>query len=266
VSILDGVGCVLFVHAHPDDETISSGGLIAELTERGIRVVLATASLGEQGEVVPERAGTISAEPVALSRTRTRELQGALRILGVSESYLLGTPPARASGLAARRYRDSGMRWLKPGLAGPAADVPADALSIAPLTEVADDIAALISVVEPDLVISYDDSGGYGHPDHIRSRAAALLAASRAGIRFAELIDVQEIDVQEIDVQEEDVQRPDVEWFELSSRLPTVQEALRQHASQLTVVGDHIIHSGGQREPIRPSIGLREVAASVGED
>lgn len=233
---------VLFAHAHPDDETISTGALMRELVDRGTRVVLLTASRGERGEIVPAVRQSIGDDEDALTAARERELEQALTVLGVSDSYLLGMPPARAAGKAPRRYLDSGMRWVRPGLAGPADDVPPDALSVADLDEVAADVRALIDAVGPGLVVSYDDNGGYGHPDHHRIREAAMAAAADAAVPFAELAAAP---------------AGDVEWFDLPRHLPTVQEALRSHASQLTVDGTHIIHSGGQREPIVTSVGLR---------
>jgi N-acetyl-1-D-myo-inositol-2-amino-2-deoxy-alpha-D-glucopyranoside deacetylase len=89
---------VLFAHAHPDDETISTGALIRELVDRGTRVVLLTASRGERGEIVPAVRQLIGDDADALTAARERELQQALSVLGVSESYMLGTPPARATG------------------------------------------------------------------------------------------------------------------------------------------------------------------------
>jgi N-acetyl-1-D-myo-inositol-2-amino-2-deoxy-alpha-D-glucopyranoside deacetylase len=233
---------VLLAHAHPDDETIATGALISELVDRGARVVLLTASRGERGEIVPAVRQLIADDEDALTAARERELQQALTVLGVSDSYMLGTPPARAAGKAPRRYRDSGMRWVRPGLAGPADDVPPDALSVADFDEVVADVRALIDTVGPGLVVSYDDNGGYGHPDHHRIREAAMAAAADAAVPFAELATSP---------------APDVAWFDLERHLPTVQDALRRHASQLTVDGTHIIHSGGQREPIVTSVGLR---------
>lgn len=243
-SILTGVTSVLFAHAHPDDETLTSGGLIAELASRGIRVTLLTASRGERGEVVAGALPQISGAD-ALTRERERELAGAVSTLGIAARHWLGEVPARAVGLDPRRYRDSGMSWIGPGLAGPAADASADSLWLASLVEVTADVAALIARVQPSLVISYDSEGGYGHPDHVRMRDAALAASVASGTPFAELVHVP---------------APDVEWFELEHQRDTVVAALRFHASQLTVDATDVVHSGGQREPIITSVGLRRVA------
>lgn len=244
MSLLNDARVVLFVHAHPDDETISTGALILELVERGIRVALLTATRGERGEVVPGLRQQLGTDEASLTHAREAELARAVESLGVAEAYVLGAPPARAAGRQPRRYRDSGMRWIREGLAGPAADVPADALSAAPLDEIVGDLRSLIDAVKPDLVVSYDDNGGYGHPDHRTIRKAALRAADASNVTFAELVSTPE---------------PDAEWLELSGHLPGLQHALGSHASQLTVDGADIVHSGGQREAIITSVGLRRV-------
>jgi len=243
VSLLDDQRSVLFVHAHPDDETISTGALIAECVARGSRVFLLTCSRGERGEVV---AGPLTAlaGTIELAREREHELDRATGILGVHSKFWLGEPPARAAGLSPRRYRDSGMIWIRPGLAGPADDAAADALSVAPLAEVAGDIAALIVRLRPALVVSYDDGGGYGHPDHVRAHEAALAASRSTGTPFAEVLETP---------------TDGAEWFDLPHRLAVVTDALRAHASQLTVHGTDIVHSGGQREAIVTAAGLRLV-------
>jgi len=243
---LQGLGAfALVVHAHPDDETISTGALIAELVARGIRVSLLTATRGERGEVVPGPLSGLEGT-AALTTAREQELRLATAALGVSEQFWLGDPPARAAGLSPRRYLDSGMTWIRPGLAGPADDVDDDALAIAPLDDVTADVAALVAVLQPSIVIGYDSGGGYGHPDHVRMHDATLAACHASGTAFAEIL-----------------HQPAAaeEWFELDHHLATVTAALRCHASQLTVDGTDIVHSGGQREPITTSIGLRVIPA-----
>lgn len=241
-SVLDGRQSVLLVHAHPDDESLATGALIAELVARGTRVWLLTGSRGERGEVVPgPLSGLEGTED--LSRERERELRRAARTLGISDCFWLGESPARSSGLGTRRYLDSGMKWILPGLAGPAdhiEDIDAT-LTMAPLREVAQDVAALIAHLQPSLVISYDDGGGYGHPDHVRMHEATLAACRAHETPFAQILHAP---------------GPDAEWFELDAHFDTVAAALRCHASQLTVDGSHVVHSGGQREPITTAVGL----------
>ena len=250
MSVLDGVGTVLLAHAHPDDESVSTGALVVELVARGVRVVLLTATGGERGEVVPGSSSAAEASP-ELVAVRADELAAALDVLGIRDAQRLGAAPARAAGVPDRLYRDSGMEWVSDGVAGPAADVDVDvdALSIAPFDEVVADVAAALTATAPDLVVSYDDLGGYGHPDHIRIREAALAAARAEGVPFAEVLDARPA-----------CDRPaDAEWFELPQHLARVAAALDRHRTQLTVDGADIVHVGGHRQAIPISFGLRAV-------
>jgi D-inositol-3-phosphate glycosyltransferase len=257
-SPLAGARTVLFVHAHPDDESLSSGGLILDLVDAGVRVALLTATRGERGEVVPAvRSGVPTGpdgepDPDALTRVRLAELASAVGRLGVTEAALLGQPPARVPGLPPRRYRDSGMRWLPPDdtgrvLAGPALDVETTALTSAPLDEVANDVMAYLNHIRPDAVVSYDDLGGYGHPDHRFIRAAALRASRAVGLPFVELVPPD---------------APGAWVADSTGQTEGIRSALRSHATQLTVEGTDVVHSGGQREPILTVVGLRRVAGT----
>jgi N-acetyl-1-D-myo-inositol-2-amino-2-deoxy-alpha-D-glucopyranoside deacetylase len=243
VSLLDHVHSVLFVHAHPDDETLATGALIDELVDRGIHVHLVTATRGERGEIV---VGALSEnpDPETLSRIREVELSSAADTLGIDERFWLGTAPARAAGLADRRYQDSGMSWVRPGLAGPASDVTADALVSASLDDVVGDLVALIDIVRPDLVVGYDDAGGYGHPDHVRMHDATVAACRTTDTPLSEIA-AEPAD--------------GVEWFDLEHRLPAVVAALRAHTTQVRVDGEFVVHSGGQRHAIPTSVGLRRL-------
>lgn len=248
MSLLDRLESVLVVHAHPDDETISTGALITELVARGTRVLLLTATRGERGEVVPGPLAALAGTE-KLTRVREGELQRAAETLGIEQQFWLGEPPARGPGVKPRRYRDSGMRWIRTGLAGPADDTDDNSLVAAPLGEVTQDVAGLIAHLSPSLVISYDENGGYGHPDHVRIREAALNASQAHATPFAEILHPISAD-------------PGIaaaEYFTLDSHIDTLKAALDCHQTQLTVDGPDIIHSGGQREPITTSVGLRIV-------
>ncbi|GGC91503.1 hypothetical protein GCM10011512_18240 [Tersicoccus solisilvae] len=174
---------VLFVHAHPDDESIATGGTMAALAAAGHRVLLLTCTRGELGEVIPEDLRHLQVglpESVddgdQLARVRLDELAAATRVLGVHTGFLLGTAPALAPGATARVYRDSGMSWGEDGRARPAPQVSADSFSQQPLDRAAADLAALLRLARPDVVVTYDDDGGYGHPDHIRAHQVTLAA------------------------------------------------------------------------------------------
>ena len=232
---------VAFLHAHPDDETLASGALIAHLIDEGLDVSVLTATRGEMGGVVPGPLTRLEGTP-ELQERREAELAGALAELGVRTHGYLGNPPARA-GAEPRRYLDSGMRWIREGLAGPGDQAGERSLTLSDLAEETADAVAFLRRTGADLVVSYDDDGGYGHPDHVRMYEVAKAAAANLGLPFARLTP--------------DRERAD-RWFDLGGYLPRVAEALRHHRTQLTVHDDGatITHSGGQSEPILTSVGL----------
>ncbi|MCU1579144.1 MAG: N-acetyl-D-myo-inositol-2-amino-2-deoxy-alpha-D-glucopyranoside deacetylase [Rhodoglobus sp.] len=174
---------VLFVHAHPDDESISTGSTIATLVDRGATVTVVTCTRGELGEVIPSDLEYLLDSPAALGEYREGELRAALTALGVTDHRMLGEANARWAGLPPRRYLDSGMRWGEHG-AEPLDSSDSASLTAAELGEVAADIAAVLIELEPDVVISYDSNGGYGHPDHIRAHQATRTAAEVIGVPF----------------------------------------------------------------------------------
>lgn len=229
---------VLFLHAHPDDETLATGGSIACMVDAGLRVGVLTATRGERGDVVPGSLG----QDADLASARTVELAQALQALGVTDHFFLGDPAGRASWAPARRYTDSGMRWSATGAAVSATDITPDCLTAAPVDEVVADLGALIDAYRPDMIISYDAGGGYGHPDHVRLHAAGLQAARLAGTPFAEVVPpgVQ------THVDDDRWQAVDV-----SAQRPRQTRALSCYRSQLEQVhDDHVIHVGGQRQEL----------------
>lgn len=242
MSLLDHAHRVLFIHAHPDDETLSTGALIVHLRSRGIACDLVTATRGEEGEVVSGPLSHLEGTE-ELHAHRVRELAGALSELGVERHAFLGNLPARAHGCAERLYRDSGMQWVGPGVAGPADTSDGRSLCAGDIDEQVADLIALVNEWRPDLMVSYDEHGGYGHPDHVRMHRVAAAASEATGVSFAEIRHQNE---------------SGVEWFDLPETLPRVATALRHHASQLTVQdgGTDVVHSGGQREAIVTAVGL----------
>ena len=238
----------LFVHAHPDDETVQTGSLLAWLAAQGLPVSVLTCTRGEQGEIV---SGVLPASTTAdeLVRVREAELAHAIETLGVAASYFLGTPPARAAGLGRRDYHDSGMRWVAEGLAGPADIDDPDTFTASRLDDEVADLLALIDRVRPTVVVGYDRLGSYGHPDHVRAHELAAVAAEAAGLPLVEVASDPDTD--------------GFEWFDLSDRKQTVIQALRCYATQLTVVDDHIVHVGGQHQALPLRAGLRVKADRV---
>lgn len=158
---------ILFVHAHPDDETIGTGATMAKYASEGAQVTLVTCTLGEEGEILLEEFAHLAADQQdALGDHRQTELAGAMSALGVTDWRLLG---------GAGRFRDSGMVGT-PSNEKPGCFWRADLLEAAlPLVEI-------IREVRPQVLVTYDDFGGYGHPDHIQvhrvSHYALALAAS----------------------------------------------------------------------------------------
>jgi N-acetyl-1-D-myo-inositol-2-amino-2-deoxy-alpha-D-glucopyranoside deacetylase len=156
---------ILLVHAHPDDETIATGGLMARYVDQGVGVTLVTCTLGEEGEVlVPGLEHLASDREDQLGEHRQSELAAAMGILGVQDWRLLG---------GAGRYRDSGMAET------PANDRPG-AFWRCDLLEAAAALVAVIREVRPQVLVTYDDFGGYGHPDHIQAHRVAMYATIMA--------------------------------------------------------------------------------------
>ncbi|QCB52248.1 N-acetyl-1-D-myo-inositol-2-amino-2-deoxy-alpha-D-glucopyranoside deacetylase [Rhodococcus sp. PAMC28707] len=142
---------LLLVHAHPDDETITTGGTIAHYAGAGVEVTVLTCSLGEEGEVIGDRwAGLVADRADQLGGYRIHELHRALAALGVQSPTFLG---------GAGRWRDSGMAGTSAAL-NPRAFVNADR------DEALSAILSVIRTVRPHVVVAYDPEGGYGHPDH----------------------------------------------------------------------------------------------------
>ncbi|WP_432515256.1 N-acetyl-1-D-myo-inositol-2-amino-2-deoxy-alpha-D-glucopyranoside deacetylase [Kineococcus sp. SYSU DK001] len=164
---LDQPRRVLFVHAHPDDETIGTGATMARYAEAGATVVLLTLTRGELGEVIPAELAHL--DPDALAEHRVGELATAMEALGVADHRFLTRPDGTA-------YRDSGMVWLEPGRAAVGDDVDPRALAAADPEEVAAQVASVVREVRPQVVVTYEPGGGYGHPDHVRAHEATMRA------------------------------------------------------------------------------------------
>ena len=158
---------LLLVHAHPDDESLSTGGTIARYAARGVQVTVVTCTLGEQGEIIPPSLAELRAEAAdQLGGYRVGELRSACAALGVTDHRFLG-------GMG--RWRDSGMIG-DPANEHPRAFVRGD------VDEQAGQLAEIIAAVRPQVVVSYDAHGGYGHPDHIRAHEITMRAAAGSGV------------------------------------------------------------------------------------
>jgi N-acetyl-1-D-myo-inositol-2-amino-2-deoxy-alpha-D-glucopyranoside deacetylase len=165
---------LLLVHAHPDDETIGQGATMASYVARGAQVTLVTCTLGEEGEVlVPELAHLASDRDDTLGEHRITELANAMKELGVSDHRFLGGPG---------RYRDSGMVWHEDGHATAGEDVKEGTFWRADLLEASALLVEIIREVRPQVLITYDEFGNYGHPDHIQAHRVATYATSLAAV------------------------------------------------------------------------------------
>jgi N-acetyl-1-D-myo-inositol-2-amino-2-deoxy-alpha-D-glucopyranoside deacetylase len=242
---------VLFVHAHPDDETIDTGGTIATLIDRGAWVTVLTCTRGERGEVMSVEFEPALESPDSMAALRMAELTAAMKILGVTDHRYLGDRDARFTGRDARRYGDSGMAWGAKG-ARPTGEFDPASLDGADIGEVAADVAAVLLDVSPSVVVSYDERGGYGHPDHIRAHDAARRAAEIYGIPFYSVSNYAMAGAGDIAV-------------DIVGVLDRKRAALAAYRSQLTVDGDSIEFPGGQRRPVGTVERFSLVSASADE-
>jgi len=157
---------LLLVHAHPDDETINNGATMAKYAAEGVQVTLVTCTRGEEGEVLVESlANLASSRDDKLGEHREIELKKAMVHLGVKDFRFLGSPN--------KKWRDSGM-------IGTAQNERKDVFWQADLTEAAQELVNIILEIKPQVLITYDEFGGYGHPDHIKANQVAMLAAELA--------------------------------------------------------------------------------------
>lgn len=165
---------LLLVHAHPDDESIGQGATMARYVAEGVGVTLVTCTGGELGEIlVPELEHLAADREDGLGEHRRGELANAMKALGVTDHRYLG-------GFGA--YRDSGMKWHPDGHAVAADETDERAFANADLTEAADHLVAVIREVRPQVLVTYDEFGGYGHPDHIQAHRVATYAAALAAV------------------------------------------------------------------------------------
>ena len=159
---------LLLVHAHPDDETINNGVTMAKYAKDGAQVTLVTCTRGEEGEVlVAELSNLASDKDDKLGQHREIELKDAMAHLGISDFRFLGAPN--------KKWRDSGMM-------GTPQNDRKDVFWQSDLEEAANELVKIILEIKPQVLITYDEFGGYGHPDHIKAHRVAMRAAEIAEI------------------------------------------------------------------------------------
>lgn len=157
----------MLVHAHPDDECIGTGATMAKYVADGVDVTLVTCTLGEEGEVLlPDLVHLAADQTDTLGMHRQTELDAAMAILGVKDHRLLG---------GAGRFRDSGMIGTPPN------DRP-DSFWRTDVLTAATELVAIIREVRPHVVVTYDEHGQYGHPDHIQAHRVTHYAIDLAEV------------------------------------------------------------------------------------
>jgi LmbE family N-acetylglucosaminyl deacetylase len=154
---------LMAVHAHPDDEATTTGGVLARYAAEGMETVLVTCTDGRCGDGLGGvKPGEPGHDPEAVAAMRHRELERSCEILGVDHLELLG-------------YADSGMMgWATNDVAG--------AFWTTPVEAAARRLGALFERYRPDVVVTYDAFGFYGHPDHIQAHRVTMAAAELTGI------------------------------------------------------------------------------------
>jgi N-acetyl-1-D-myo-inositol-2-amino-2-deoxy-alpha-D-glucopyranoside deacetylase len=236
---------LLLVHAHPDDESLWTGGTIARYAARGVQVVVVTCTLGEQGEVIPDRLRGLAADEAdQLGGYRVGELRSACAALRVTDHRFLG-------GIG--RWRDSGMRWEGPGRATALPEAHPRAFANGDREEQTDALESVLREVKPQVVVTYAADGGYGHPDHVRAHDVTMAACAKvsdvlrvfhavpsrgaieSGLRSLAQADGMPFALPEVDdlphVRDESITTS----VDVSAHLPAKISALRAHGTQVRV-------------------------------
>ncbi|WP_426594585.1 PIG-L family deacetylase [Cellulomonas sp. McL0617] len=159
------LGGLVAVHAHPDDESLSTGALLATWARAGLPTTVVTCTRGERGEVIGEALAHLEGDGSALAAHRTGELADALAALGVRDHVFLDEVP----GVSEDRFEDSGMAWVGTGQAALADEVPPHAFVGVHPQDAAERLAHVLRERRPSVVVTYEPGGGYGHPDHVRA-------------------------------------------------------------------------------------------------
>jgi N-acetyl-1-D-myo-inositol-2-amino-2-deoxy-alpha-D-glucopyranoside deacetylase len=243
---------LLLVHAHPDDESLWTGGTIARYAAAGVHVTVVTCTLGEEGEIIPPALQNLAAsEADQLGGYRVAELRSACAALGVTDHRYLG-------GIG--RWRDSGMVGVDSN-AHPRAFVQGS------LDEQADALLEILKEVKPQVVVSYDEIGGYGHPDHIRAHEITMAATARAS--FVDRVfyavtsrDATEAGVATLNVDDVPFRLPEpgelpvtpdekiTTVVDISEHLSAKRRALRAHSTQVSVFDDGYALSNDIAQPL----------------
>lgn len=243
----DAVLRLLLVHAHPDDETLTTGATMARYAAEGAAVTLVTCTRGEKGEVIGP-LGHLEGEDDALAEHRSGELAAAMAALGVTDHRFLGAD-------AGVRFRDSGMVWGEHGRAVVPPDLAPDAFAAQPVEAAAEHLVRVLEEVRPHALLTYDADGGYGHPDHVQAHRVALAAVASARWRVEQVLAVASpVSVHEAGVRrlrELGLSTGEAPWppvvvpddavthrVQAGAQVPAKAAALRAHATQVVLDQD----------------------------
>lgn len=232
---------MLFVHAHPDDESLTTGGTIAHYVAQGADVHVVTCTLGEEGEVIGERYALLAVDHAdQLGGYRISELTKALNALGVDEPMFLG---------GTGRWRDSGMSGKSRGSHTAFVEAGEDAVR---------ELVTVIDAIRPHVVVTYDPKGGYGHPDHVQTHRITTAAvgvaewkvpkfywtvlassALRAGMHVLDDIPADWIRLPDITKSELSYADGDIDAVvDAAAHLAAKVAALAAHATQISLAPD----------------------------
>lgn len=233
---------LLIVHAHPDDESLFTGHVIAHALRGGSEVRVVTLTRGEMGTTEVKDLEYLNEDSQAMAIFREQELSQSLEAFpGVEHRYL-----------GQRAYRDSGMRISAWGKVGKPRKLDEMSLSAAGTSVVGEDIASEIKDFKPDVVLTYDSKGGYGHPDHKAAHAAVAwairhLAKKRIRPQLWEIVEPgKSFDVEFGDEETAEVKRA----------------ALLAHSSQIEISGEEIVYNGKTRMLLTDKERLRKTSPS----
>jgi LmbE family N-acetylglucosaminyl deacetylase len=232
---MSDVPTLMAVHAHPDDESSSTGGILAKYADEGLRTVVVTCTRGEYGDAPGGvKPGTPGHDPEAVASIRLGELERACALLGVHRLELLGY---HDSGMVDWDYRNS-----------------ADAFCNVPIEVAADRLVLLFEKHRPDVVVTYADDAGYDHPDHVHTTRVTMAALERSDIpkkaywslirassflRLREFLAEQGVDFEfpdpapEIVVRMRELEESITTTIDVRPFVERKRAALRLHASQI---------------------------------
>jgi N-acetyl-1-D-myo-inositol-2-amino-2-deoxy-alpha-D-glucopyranoside deacetylase len=231
---------LLLVHAHPDDESIGTGATIARYAAEGAQVTLVTCTRGELGEVIPPGLAHLASGGDRLGEYRITELAAACAALGLGDQRFLGGPG---------RWRDSGMMGL------PTNDSP-DCFWQADVATAAAELAKIILEVRPQVLVTYDENGFYGHPDHIQAHRVACAAtrlAETSGHRVAKFYATAIPRSVAEAAALPPYWVPDAQvttQIDGTAYLAAKTAAMRAHATQIAVDGDRFALADGRWQPL----------------